>query len=144
MKLGVKFLCIVAAFVCSLQLGFAQPSDSLRSFSYRNPYAAGILEWVIPTLGYAYAGRWSKGLLPTAIRIGGIVLYTGIDHGEGSEWYRDYKTPLIVATVGTVWAVTGAANTARKRNLKLRKAIETTNITFDEKLNPTICYSISF
>ena len=38
----------------------------------RSPALAGVLDLLLPTAGHAYAGDWAKGLLPNAIRLGGL------------------------------------------------------------------------
>ena len=32
-----------------------------------SPVAAGLIEWLIPTAGFAYGGDWTRGFLPNAL-----------------------------------------------------------------------------
>jgi len=90
----------------------------------KSALAAGLLEYVVPTAGYAYADAWTDGLLPGAVRVSGTValLWVMADAltGEpGDEEPPDECRTLcaygITATaVGYVWGVTGAVKAAKR------------------------------
>lgn len=97
--------------------GTGDPPATSRS---PNPLVAGVVEWVVPTVGYAYAGDWRKGLVPNTVRVGGLVLFaTQVNSAARSS--EEDRCPsacvagFILAGVGTVWAVVGAASTASSR-----------------------------
>ncbi|MDP2957244.1 MAG: hypothetical protein Q8N53_12545 [Longimicrobiales bacterium] len=89
----------------------------------KSAWTAGILEYVIPTAGYAYADAWTDGLLPGAVRVSGTValLWAMTDAltGEPGDGEPPYECRTgcvygIVATaVGCVWGVTGAVRAAK-------------------------------
>jgi predicted acyltransferase len=90
----------------------------------KSAWTAGILEYVVPTAGYAYADAWKEGLLPGAVRVSGTValLWVMTDaltgepgDGEPPDECRTMCVYGIVATtVGYVWGVTGAVRAAKR------------------------------
>jgi hypothetical protein len=86
----------------------------------RSPVAAGFLEGIVPTAGYAYGGHWSRGLLPNAVRVGGLVL--AVAHfdlalfGGTSECPTGCQAGLVIALAGSVWAIAGAVDTVNDFN----------------------------
>jgi hypothetical protein len=90
----------------------------------KSAWAAGVLEYVVPTAGYAYADAWTEGLLPGAVRVSGTVallwVMTDALTGEpGDDEPPDECRTLCVygiaaTAVGYVWGVTGAVRAARR------------------------------
>jgi len=101
----------------------------------RSPVAAALLEWLVPTAGYAYAGNWSRGLLPNAFRVGGTVLAlaTSIEDSAffGDEWEcsTGCQVGIAMGVVGTVWAIAGAVVETNRLNERVRAAASLANVT---------------
>jgi hypothetical protein len=76
--------------------------------SERSPLGAAAMEWFIPTAGYAYAGKWSRGIPSGLVRIVGIGLVV-------SDQFTVFGAPppcegqcivgAAILVVGTVWAM---------------------------------------
>lgn len=70
--LDSRTIVALAALLASPVAGQAPPQpipvDSASVVGARSPLVAGLLEFYVPTVGYAYAGDWTRGLLPTAVR----------------------------------------------------------------------------
>ena len=102
-----------ALFVSVPSAGAPQNTDATSVSESRSALLSGVLEWYVPTMGYAYAGDWSGGLLPNAVRLGGVVaIWVGVGTDSESVLY----TGVVAFTAGTVWAVAGAAHAARRRS----------------------------
>lgn len=113
--LGAPFLLLIALLGAS-----ALPSRAMAQ-SNRSSGLASTLELFIPTAGFAYAGEWTRGLLPNAVRIGsvvGIVSHCDPDRGDRGTCAA-FAGVLLVSHI---WATVGAANTARDRNRSLGAA----------------------
>jgi len=90
----------------------------------KSAWAAGVLEYVVPTAGYAYADAWKQGLLPGAVRVSGTValLWVMADALTGEPF--DDEPPdecrtlciygLAATAVGYVWSVTSAVRAAKR------------------------------
>ncbi len=90
----------------------------------KSAWKAGVLEYVVPTAGYAYADAWTEGLLPGAVRVSGTValLWVMADALTGEP--GDDEPPdecgalcvygLAATVVGYVWGVTGAVRAAKR------------------------------
>lgn len=93
-----------------------------------SPFTAGLLEWLIPTAGFGYAGDWNRGLWPNAVRVGGTVLFFASVFGDSNLLSDDWEcgtacnVGLILSAVGGIWAVSGAVSTAKDHNDRLRFA----------------------
>jgi hypothetical protein len=99
--------------------------------SEKSPVAAGVLEWVIPTAGYAYSGNWSRGIPSAVVRVAGLVLWfneaswSGAGHvmGEGPSCRTTACSIGLAAVVGgTIWGVLDAAATTTRGNERRRAA----------------------
>lgn len=87
-----------------------------------SPVAAGILEWIAPTAGYAYGGDWTAGFLSNGVRVGGIIALAATydDATESCDGVCGIGAAAFVG--GTVWAIVGAVHTANEHNRALRAA----------------------
>ena len=83
---------------------------------------AVLLEWLVPTVGHAYAGNWKRGLLPNAVRVSGAVLFAvGLSEGSDGDVYSgETELGLVMMAGGTIWAMVRAGRTARDYNDGLR------------------------
>jgi len=89
----------------------------------RNPWTAGILEGLLPTLGYNYADSWSDGIVPGIVRLGGAVaMFWGLtetlsrepgDPDAGTGCTKKCSWGFAVMTLGTAWGVVGAVSAAK-------------------------------
>jgi hypothetical protein len=106
------------------------PPEGTADPDTRSPVLAGALELLmpVPTLGYAYAGNWRRGLLPGGVQVLGLflvsagvggVIFDGLFGGDDDASCGalcPVGATMIVG--GRVWATVGAARTARTRNLE--------------------------
>ena len=92
----------------------------------RSNVLSGVIELYLPTVGFAYAGDWKRGLLPNAIRIGSLIgFFSTVDLFDSSSSSDDAAGLWAIAFLGaTVWAVVEAVNTANDRNdaIRVRRA----------------------
>ncbi len=92
--------------------------------SEKSPFLAGALEVLtLPTIGYAYAGNWSRGIPSALVRIVGFGLVAEQQFtvfGSPPPCEGQSQAGLALAVVGTIWAVIDAAGTARRTNEKCR------------------------
>lgn len=112
--------CLVAVIISvSPSVAEAQAGDSVYVGERRSPIAAGIIELIIPTAGYAYAGDWKRSFLPNAFR---LIATVGYDVADGRVENFDTNcgntckgwTTALVATAA--WGVVGSVMTAREHN----------------------------
>lgn len=106
-------LCF-AAFASTPSRASAQDVGPLPH--HHSPVAAGVIEWFLPTAGFAYAGDWSRGMLPNVVRIGAWVglLATSNNPDDSCEGScQIWGTAVIGATI---WSVIGAVRTAGDHN----------------------------
>jgi len=100
--------------------------DTVDVGGERSNVLSGVIELYLPTVGFAYAGDWKRGLLPNAIRIGSFIgLLSTIDFLDSSSSSDTAAGLWAIAFLGTtVWAVVEAVNTANDRNraVRLRRA----------------------
>ena len=106
-----------------------QPDPTLLSVQgERSPVAAGILEWFVPTAGFGYAGDWSRGIWPNALRLGGTVLFFTTLFEDSTLFSDEWecgaacKTGLVISAVGGIWAIAGAVDATHDFNNQLRAA----------------------
>lgn len=101
-------------------------SASVVVVSEKSPVAAGVLEWVFPTIGYAYAGNWTRGLPSGLVRITGAVLIVSqqfVIFGEPPPCRDECVAGAIMLVGGTVWAIIDAGRTASKENERRRASL---------------------
>lgn len=92
--------------------------------SEKSPSGAAMLEWLLPTAGYGYAGDWSRGIPPGFVRVAGIAMvftdqFTIL--GDPPPCEGTCVAGMILAVGGTLWSVLDAAATARRTNERLRE-----------------------
>ena len=81
----------------------------------RSGVAAGVFEYIIPTAGHAYAGKWSRGLLPATVRVAGaLMFFESMEDGDDDESLGSIG--LLMALGGTVWSIWSAVDTAKDFN----------------------------
>lgn len=114
--------------------GHAFPSDvswtgkAARSPGSRSPGLAAGLEFLfpVPTLGYAYAGDWRRGLLPGGVQVvGASLIVAGITEtvidGLSGDTDADCGSLCAVGITmligGRIWSTVGAARAAGRWNL---------------------------
>lgn len=87
-----------------------------------SPFVAGLVEWILPTAGFAYAGDWKRGLAPNAARVGGMVLLLSTYDEDTEDCPAACAVGAVAFLGGTVWAIYGAVVTAKDHNGRLRAA----------------------
>ena len=98
--------------------------EATQASDHRSPVVAGLIEPFVPTLGYAYAGDWRRGLLPAGVRVVGVGLIVhGLSKatvdglfGGDADCGSQCSLGLGMFMVGTVWGTVGAARTAHLHN----------------------------
>ena len=99
-------------------------TDTVFVEGERSNVLSGVIELYLPTVGFAYAGDWKRGLLPNALRIGSFIgLLSTVDFLDDSSSSDTAAGLWVIAFLGTtVWAVVEAVNTANDRNRAVRAA----------------------
>jgi hypothetical protein len=95
--------------------------------SERSPLGAALLQAAFPPLpiGYLYAGNVWRGLIPTAVMVGGATLFF-VEAVEIFDWNDPEASDELIllglaATVGGyVFGIVDAANVAKNRNARIR------------------------
>ena len=93
--------------------------------SERSPSAAGVLEvFTLPTIGYAYAGNWRRGIPSGLVRLGGLGLVI-------SQQFTIFGAPppcrdrcvagAVILGLGTVWALIDVVGTTKRENERRRE-----------------------
>ncbi len=101
-------------------------AQSVAVVSEKSPVAAGVLEWAFPTLGYAYAGNWSRGVPSALVRITGLVLFMEdqfVIFGEPPPCEGQCVLGVAMALGGTIWAIVDAGRTATRENERKRASV---------------------
>ena len=83
---------------------------------------AGVLEWLVPTVGFAYAGDWKRGLPPAAVTLAGVVLFAATFEFHifsESECNGTCTIGLLMAAGGRIWGIIDAVDTAKDFNRAL-------------------------
>lgn len=114
---GAVFTCLLLSGVsggAAAQSANGNPPGS--GAHTHSPVAAGLIEWLIPTAGFAYGGDWTRGFLPNALRIGGLVGLLATCDGPGDSTGDGCGSFAIVSVAGGIWAIVGAVSTARDHN----------------------------
>jgi hypothetical protein len=130
---AAKIIATVGILLSSaMQAAAQEPSDTLPAgtpevvvISEKSSWAAGVLEWAIPTAGYAYAGNWSRGIPPAVVRITGAALWfsdLGIDPFAETSCKGACIVGVVLTAGGTIWGVADAVTTTKRENEKRRAA----------------------
>lgn len=101
----------------------AQAADTVYVGATHSSTAAGLLELVFPTAGYAYGGDWTRGFLPNAFRIGAAIGMGVTADGPDDDPCADDDMCYVfsVAVIATtVWAIVGSVHTAQDYNRRIR------------------------
>jgi hypothetical protein len=94
----------------------------------KNEWVAVGLEWLVPIVGHAYAGNAKRGILPTAVTVGGLAMAIAGARcdsmcavgGKPANNEGLGLAGLGVAMVGRTWALVSAHRTAAAHNAGLR------------------------
>lgn len=100
-----------------------EPEPAPVVVSEKSAFAAGAIEWFVPTGGYAYAGDWSRGIPSGVVRLAGFAMIAEQQFtiwGDPPPCEGTCVAGVILAAGGTLWGVLGAAATARRTNERLR------------------------
>jgi hypothetical protein len=101
----------------------ARDTPQVVVVSEKSPFLAGALEVItLPTIGYAYAGNWTRGLPSAAVRILGLALWgEQLDPiGPPPPCEARCAVGAIMLLGGWIWAASDAAGTARRTNEERR------------------------
>ena len=111
-------LAFAGTFSSSLD---AQSTDTVYVGSQHSAFAAGAIEFFVPTAGFAYGGNWTRGFLPNAFRIGSFIGF-GATYDEPNDKCSSACTVWSLGVLATtVWAIVGAVNTAKDHNEMVRE-----------------------
>ena len=100
---------------------FAQSStDAWTKYNAekKSELAAGVLEWLIPVVGHAYASDAERGLLPAGVSVGGLVLIFASGGESGL-----ITVGLLGYLVGRIWGIVSAVQTAEDFNNNLKSKL---------------------
>lgn len=115
---SVSRAVLVALLVSFPAAAAAQRVDTVivrQPVAERSGVAAGVFEYLIPTVGHAYAGKWSRGVVPAAVRITGALMFLeSMEDGDDDETLG--SVGLLMALGGTVWSIWSAVDTAKGFN----------------------------
>jgi hypothetical protein len=103
---------------------FAQTSSdawSKYNSDKKSELTAGVLEWLIPIVGHAYAEDAERGLLPAGVSVGGLVLI----FASGGETGL-LTVGLLGYLIGRIWGIVSAVETASDFNSNLKTKLNIT------------------
>ena len=93
--------------------------------SEKSPFAAGVLEVLtLPTIGYAYAGNWRRGIPSGLVRLGGVGLVASQQFtifGDPPPCRDRCVAGAVILGLGTIWALIDAVGTTKRENEKRRE-----------------------
>ena len=93
--------------------------------SEKSPFAAGGLEvFTLPTIGYAYADNWRRGIPSGLVRLGGIGLIVSQQltiFGDPPPCLDLCVAGTVIFSLGTIWAVIDVVGTTKRENEKRRE-----------------------
>ncbi len=115
MKKAFLFFVFIAFLSTNL---FAQSStDAWTKYNAekKSELTAGVLEWLIPVVGHAYAGDAERGLLPAGVSVGGLVLIFASGGESGL-----ITAGLLGYLVGRIWGIVSAVQTGEDFNNNLK------------------------
>jgi len=114
-------LALIAPAPLLGQAGSAGGAEPAANAYEKSPATAGLLEaFTLPTLGYAYAEQWSRGLLPALGQVTGILLvaeqqYCLCIFEEPPPCDGQCVAGIVLAVGSRLWAVIDASATVRRR-----------------------------
>lgn len=120
MKNSLQAVCFIIAFFISIN-SFAQSStDAWTKYNAekKSELTAGVLEWLIPVVGHAYAGDAERGLLPAGVSVGGLVLIFASGGESGL-----ITAGLLGYLVGRIWGIVSAVQTGEDFNNNLKSKL---------------------
>ncbi len=86
----------------------------------RSPLLAGAAEYLVPTLGHAYAGDWERGLPPAGLAVLGAGITIAGFHDCLDETGCDlFLAGIATFAAGKLWGIWSAVDAARDRNRSL-------------------------
>lgn len=86
----------------------------------RSPLLAGAAEYLVPTLGHAYAGDWERGLPPAGVTVlGAAVIIAGFNDCLDETGCDLFLAGIATFAAGKLWGIWSAVDAARDRNRAL-------------------------
>jgi hypothetical protein len=100
------------------------PADTLPAArsapGARSPLLAGAAEYLVPTLGHAYAGDWERGVPPAGLMVLGaaaaVIGFQGCVDETGCDVFL---AGIATAAAGKLWGIWSAVDAAGDRNRAL-------------------------
>ncbi len=93
--------------------------------SERSPVLAGALEvFTFPTIGYAYAGNWRRGIPSGLVRLGGLGLIISQQltiFGDPPPCRDRCVAGAVIFGLGTIWALIDVVGTTKRENERRRE-----------------------
>ena len=119
---AMTLVAIAVAAIPERSLAQESPQDGQRS-----PVVAALLQAALPPLplGYVYVGELRRAILPTALMVGGSMVFI-VGTVELIDWTDEDRSPalfyggLAAMLVGYAYGILDAADAARDRNARLR------------------------
>ncbi len=90
----------------------------------KSELTAGVLEFLIPVVGHAYAGNAGKGVVPAVVSVGGLVVAIV---GAGNLDYTIALLGYLGYLGGRIWGIVSAVQTADDYNMNLKRKL---NLSF--------------
>ena len=123
----ILLLCLLSISF-SQEIDYSKMSDAEKIMMYdtmkKSPVAAGFLE-LIPTAGYAYSGKWKRGLM---------IKGTGVLIAGTGEWLRSTSRHtaqvkslglgmIMLGSIGYLYSYYDVVNQTSKYNKRLKRRI---------------------
>ena len=93
--------------------------------SEKSPFAAGVLEvFTLPTIGYAYADNWRRGIPSGLVRLGGMGLVVSQQFtilGDPPPCRGRCVAGAVIFGLGTIWALVDVVRTTKRENERRRE-----------------------
>lgn len=101
----------------------ANNNDESENVSYKSPWLAFGLSYLIPGLGQLYNGEIGKGLLFASVTIlgFGVGVLPGIGQKSGSEWPLSSYLGFGIAGATYLWSIIDAPISANKINERIKQ-----------------------
>lgn len=124
-----NLLLTMFSFLLLFNILIAQQTDNWQRYNSekKEPALAGLLEVIVPLVGHAYAGDISRGVVPTLISGGGLVLmFASVGSaasGDLAGFTSTYGLGLLAYLGGRVYGVISAVQTANDFNNDLKRKL---------------------